>query len=170
MRIWRNDHRAVPIGLPQCFVLRPLEREISQTIVHKVDIVPIEPKSAAVIAKPAGVGDKRFNTPLGQNLPCQHELGIEILLLRTIIDDSDPVGCAGSPLAPPLVLEHPEDCVLEAVPGGVGGGSMTAQHARCARARSALRNAPPAFVLTSINLGPSPPRWKSYPINAPTGP
>ena len=118
MWIWRKDHRAVPIGLSQCFVLWPLEREISQAIVHEVDIVPIERKSAAVIAKTASIGDKCVNTPLGQNLPCQHELGIEILLLRTIIDDSGPVGCAGSPLAPPLALEHPEDCVLEAVPGG----------------------------------------------------
>ena len=65
MWIRRNDHRAVPIGLPQCFVLWPLEREISQAIVHEVDIVPIERQSAAVIAKTAGVGDKCVNTPLG---------------------------------------------------------------------------------------------------------
>src|SRR6476620_4094321 len=99
MWIRRHDHRAIPVGLPQCLMLWQIEREISKAIVREVDILPIDPKSIAVIAKPTGVGDDRFDTPLGQNLPRQHELRIEILLLRTIINDTDPMGRAGSPLA-----------------------------------------------------------------------
>ena len=48
MRVWRDDHGAIPIGLPQSLVLRLLEREIGDAIIHEVDSIPVEPQPAAL--------------------------------------------------------------------------------------------------------------------------
>ena len=116
MRVRRHDHRAVPIGLAQRRVVRPIEREIGGSIVDEVDILPVYRKSASRIAKTARVGDDRIDAALGQNPLRQHELGVEILSVRAIVDDGDPLRSAGSPLSPPLVHEHAEGIVLEAAP------------------------------------------------------
>ena len=77
-------------------MLQLLKRKISDPIVTEVDRFPLGAEPAALIAKMAGIRDNRVYTALGKNLPREHELRIEILFLRAVIDDSNPMCGAGS--------------------------------------------------------------------------
>ena len=130
----REDDSPIKVGDAQLFVCGLIQHEVGKPVVDQVNrIVPV-PQHTVMQTQCRRIGDHRLDAMPAEQLLEQDELGVEILILRVVVDDGDAPQRLAAARQPPFREKHVGEALVERAGRDRCGG-----HARNRRAARPLR-------------------------------